>query len=393
MKCGIRHAVSFHTSIARAKAFKETQEVLTAAFPEYKNLDTFHVSGSVPTSARDKIIDQFADSPRSLITNARCLTEGVDVPNIDCVLFADPRKSTIDIVQAVGRALRIAKGKKFGYVIVPVLLDEEEDLDSILQSTAFDAVLTTLRALAANDDRIIEYFRSVSEGRKLRRGYSPVMMDVPLGMQIDADAFERSIDLRFWSRLAKMSWRPFVEAREFARSLNLKSGAEWKRFSRGEIPEKGTLPEDIPARPSRTYRNVGWLGIGDWLGTGSIAYYLREYRPFEEARKFARSLNLKNQSEWRMFAQGEMPEKGLLPKDIPAKPDNTYGDKGWAGVGDWLGTGTIATRFLEYKPFEEAREFARSLNLESGAEWRKFCKGEMPEKGLLPEDISANPNL
>ena len=52
---------------------------------------------------------------RSLITNARCLTEGVDVPNIDCVLFADAKRSTIDIVRAVGRALRPAKGKRCGY--------------------------------------------------------------------------------------------------------------------------------------------------------------------------------------------------------------------------------------------------------------------------------------
>ncbi len=86
-------------------------------------LETFHVSGKTPTSIRSRELDEFAQAKRSLVTNARCLTEGVDVPNIDCVLFADPKRSTIDIVQAVGRALRTYEGKQLGYVIVPVLLD------------------------------------------------------------------------------------------------------------------------------------------------------------------------------------------------------------------------------------------------------------------------------
>ena len=69
------------------------------------------------------MLNEFAESKRSLITNARCLTEGVDVKQIDCVVFADPKKSAVDIVQAVGRALRPFEGKKYGYVIVPQLID------------------------------------------------------------------------------------------------------------------------------------------------------------------------------------------------------------------------------------------------------------------------------
>ena len=114
----------FHSSISKAKIFANNQSAFTELFPNYWNLDAFHVSGKMNTSERDKIIkEDFLNSKRALITNARCLTEGVDVPDIDCVLFADPKKSTIDIVQAVGRALRIKEGKKFGYVIVPVIIE------------------------------------------------------------------------------------------------------------------------------------------------------------------------------------------------------------------------------------------------------------------------------
>ena len=119
----IKHAVSFHSSITRARAFAEYNRQFTIAFPEYAHLDTFHVSGKTPTSVRSRWLNEFVESELSLVTNARCLTEGVDVPEIDCVLFADPKRSTIDIVQAVGRALRKSEGKEIGYVIVPVLAD------------------------------------------------------------------------------------------------------------------------------------------------------------------------------------------------------------------------------------------------------------------------------
>ena len=108
VKRPIKHAVSFHSSISRAKAFKHTQDIITSTFSEYGKLETFHVSGATPTSVRKREMDSFKEAKRGFITNARCLTEGVDVPNIDCVLFADPKRSTIDIVQAVGRALRPA---------------------------------------------------------------------------------------------------------------------------------------------------------------------------------------------------------------------------------------------------------------------------------------------
>ncbi|MEO8615924.1 MAG: DEAD/DEAH box helicase family protein, partial [Luteolibacter sp.] len=168
----IRHAVSFHGSIQRANLFKTHNDAFTKSFWKFGKLATFHVSGKTPTGTRARIIGEFANAERALITNARCLTEGVDVPGIDCVLFADPRRSAVDIVQAVGRALRPAPGKESGYVILPILHDTDATAEDIFKSASFKEILTTLRALAANDDRIIEYFRTVSQGRKGKGGAS-----------------------------------------------------------------------------------------------------------------------------------------------------------------------------------------------------------------------------
>jgi superfamily II DNA or RNA helicase len=389
----IRHAVSFHSSIQRAELFKIHNDAFSHAFPKYGSLETFHVSGQTPTGTRARIIGEFAQTQRALITNARCLTEGVDVPGIDCVLFADPRRSAVDIVQAVGRALRPAPGKKLGYVIVPILHDADATPDNIFESESFQEILTTLRALAANDDRIIEYFRAVSQGRQRTGGGSVEFdMDERLAQRIDLAQFVREIDLRCWDRLAKLSWRPFEDARAFVRKLNLKSRSEWSAFAAGKMVHLGRLPSDIPVTPERTYRDQGWNGVGDWLGTGTVAPRLRLYRPFGEARAFVRKLKLASWTEWNDFVQGRTPSLGKLPDDIPAVPDNTYADKGWKGMGDWLGTGRIADQFKVFRPFRAARAFARRLKLKNVPEWSAFTKGRTLHLGKLPDDIPANPN-
>ena len=186
-------------------------------------------------------------------------------------------------------------------------------------------------------------------------------------------------------------YRHFVEARAFARSLDLKNQNEWRKYCRGEIPNLERKPVDIPAKPDRTYADQEWAGIGDWLGTGNIADQLRIYRPFEEARAFAHGLGLGSRDEWNKFCKGGMVQLGQLPEDIPSKPNATYADKGWAGMGDWLGTGNVAKFLRQYRSFERARDFVRSLGLRSGAEWAEFCKGKLPEKGTLPPDIPAAP--
>jgi hypothetical protein len=159
--------------------------------------------------------------------------------------------------------------------------------------------------------------------------------------------------------------------------LGLKTQKEWFEFTKS-----GERPADIPALPWKTYKGKGWVSLGDWLGTGTVAPGLRDYRRFKEAREFARSLGLKNQKEWRKFTKS-----GALPDDIPANPNKTYETKGWVGMGDWLGTGAIATFQREYRSFYEAREFARSLGLKSQKEWFEFTKS-----GELPDDIPARPN-
>src|SRR3954454_1249958 len=100
------------------------------------------------------------------MTNARCLTEGVDIPAIDCVLFADPKQSVVDIVQAAGRALRRSKGKKYGYILLPLIIPSDMDLDAFAETTAFRQITKTIAALSTQDERIAEEFRAIQKGSR-----------------------------------------------------------------------------------------------------------------------------------------------------------------------------------------------------------------------------------
>ena len=393
-KYPIRHAVSFHGSIRKAEHFAEQNLAFNKAFHSFGHVDSFHVSGATATGTRSKLIKEFAGKERALITNARCLTEGVDVPDIDCVLFADPRRSAVDIVQAVGRALRPSPGKKMGYVIVPILHDAKAKPEKILESEDFQEILTTLRALASNDDRIIEYFRAIANGKKRPTGGSVTFeIDERIAKKIDLDQFIKDIDLKCWYRLAKLSWRSFEEARELVRGLRLKGEGDWRKLCRKKYSQKSVLPLDIPTTPETVYYNQGWKSWGDWVGTGRVDNQHRKYLPFVQARKIIRSKELKGHADWVLFCKGLLPEKGQLPSNIPVGVTRYYAKKGWKSFGDWLGTGSIALSKKEYRSFKDARLFVHSLKLTKQKEWKIYCNGLLSGKPKKPLDIPSNPNL
>lgn len=375
---GIHHAVSFHSSVNRAKKFKELNEKYRV---NIESLQTFHVSGKTPTATRSAQIDQFATSNKALITNARCLTEGVDVPAIDAVLFADPRQSTVDIVQAVGRALRVSKGKKFGYIIVPVIV-EENNLDNFESTESYQSILKIIRALASNDERIIDYFRSIAQGQQYGGSLSWEFV-AKEAATINIEQFSQAIQTKLWDKIGKLSWRPFEEAREFARSLELGSGREWQEYCRGTKTIRGqsSKPADIPSSPANIYKSV-WKGMDDWLGN-------KEYLSYEEARDYVRALNIRptNQAGWIKYWQN-----ATIPNNIPIQPQQRY-----QRYLQKIGKRFIWKNFLmgaknRYRPFDDAREFVKNLHLQNDKEWKDYTTGRLKEtKGEKPSDIPPDP--
>jgi len=95
-----------------------------------------------------------ADAEIGIMSNARCLTEGVDIPLVDAIAFIDPKKSIIDIVQATGRAMRKAKWKEKGYIFVPVVVEESINPEIYLESSDFKTVWQVLQAMVDSDNHL-----------------------------------------------------------------------------------------------------------------------------------------------------------------------------------------------------------------------------------------------
>ena len=118
--------------------------------------------------------------------------------------------------------------------------------------------------------------------------------------------------------------------------------------------------------------------MSDWLGNGNRPP--DDWRPFDKARAFVRSLGLEFSADWKTYCRS-----GKKPDDIPVKASTVYADAGWAGTSDWLGNGV---RRGGWRPFEDARAFVRSLGLEFGVDWKTYCRS-----GKKPDDIPLTPNI
>ena len=125
---------------------------------------------------------------------------------------------------------------------------------------------------------------------------------------------------------------PFEQAREYARSLKLKSAREWNAWY------KTNHPTNIPAHPENAYKD--WAGWGDWLGTGNVVGTNQTPKvlslSFEEARTYVHSPGLKGFTEWVAWCKS-----GGRPANIPSNPNRVYRNRGWTNWGDFLGTGNV----------------------------------------------------
>jgi superfamily II DNA or RNA helicase len=367
----INHTVSFHKSINSSKEFQSL----------YQKIDTgkdrptvFHISSKLNAGARAELLRDFRNTSNAIITNARCLTEGVDVPAIDCVLFADQKQSVVDIVQASGRALRqytdknTGIKKNFGYIIIPVVLKEGEGLDDLTESSRFKTLTRIVTSLSTQDETIAEELKLISSGKqKTGSGKIQVIGSINKSFKVDLKKFTLTISTKIWERVARINPRDFNEARSYIRKLGIKNSKEWFGYC-----ISGDKPFDIPSHPRVTYRNSGWISFQDWVGSKWA-----QWVSYEEASSFAKKLNLTS-TMWK----NEYSKSNDRPKNIPANPDIKYRNKGWISWTDFLGT-----NYHKYDSFIDARKYTHSLGLSTKNEWYDYWKSKK-----RPANIPSNPS-
>ena len=159
----MKRAIAFTDKIAHSKQIAEEfnyviNDYLGAQAEDSFSVDVHHVDGGLNALQKKTQLDWLAsdieDNEARVLSNVRFLTEGIDVPNLDAVIFLSPKKSQVDIVQAVGRIMRKFEGKEYGYIILPVVIDTNSDPASVLDNNdKYKEVWQVLNALRSTDER------------------------------------------------------------------------------------------------------------------------------------------------------------------------------------------------------------------------------------------------
>lgn len=164
-----QRAISFCKSISTSKRIKDSFETIMECYDEELKKKSFkdltisidHIDGTMNCKVRlDKLeeLNKFEPNTCKVLSNARCLSEGVDVPALDSIVFFDGKSAMVDIIQAVGRVMRKAKHKKRGHIILPIALEESEiqNLDEAVNNTNFKNIWKVIKALRSHDPSLVD---------------------------------------------------------------------------------------------------------------------------------------------------------------------------------------------------------------------------------------------
>jgi len=218
----VKRVFTFHNSVKAAQSFTNDSSEGISTF--LNDFQTFHVNGEMPTSKRELIMKEFKEAPKAVMSNARCLTEGVDVPAVDMVAFISPKKSQIDIVQATGRAMRKSDGKEYGYILIPIFLElaSGESIEQALEKTQFDDIWNVLQTLQEHDESLCEIIGQMREDIGRTGGYDDSRLREKLeliGPEIQLPVLRSAITTKIVERLGSTWDERFGELCKF-KALN-----------------------------------------------------------------------------------------------------------------------------------------------------------------------------
>src|SRR3984893_12161227 len=218
----------------------------------------------MPTIARRqklKRLKNVGSEQIGLLSNARCLSEGVDVPALDGVAFIDPRSSEIDIIQSVGRAIRLSENKTMGTIVIPVFIEQAEDAKTALEASDFRPIWDVLEALKSHDDRLSDELDQlrIELGAKRKRSVgtndlTKIVFDLPtsvheeFGQALRAHLVEQTTETwMFWYGLLET----FVKEHGHCRVPQLfrsTDGFYLGRWVSNQRTSQDSLPSDRKAR-------------------------------------------------------------------------------------------------------------------------------------------------
>uniref|UniRef100_A0A6C0C8C7 Helicase n=1 Tax=viral metagenome TaxID=1070528 RepID=A0A6C0C8C7_9ZZZZ len=192
----INHLLTYHSTIAKAEKFAKFFKIIHKLLYG-SDIYVSSVDGNDTMKTRKNIIKEYNNSKAGILCSARVLNEGVNIPIVDSVCFVDPRVSTIDITQCIGRCLRLCKDKKMAHIVVPIFID---DINDEFDRNEFGTIIKILKAMKCTDSELIECFRSTDRrtntGRKIicKKYYDTVN----ISKEFDIHMWEKEIIYKLW---------------------------------------------------------------------------------------------------------------------------------------------------------------------------------------------------
>lgn len=337
-------------------------ELLTKAY-QHEGFSAKVLHSNLSKEEIDRNIRLFREGQVKILVSVLMLTTGFDVPDTDVAVIARPTKSQNLYKQMVGRVLRLAEGKKYAVLL---------DCANVIENLGMPLDPIRLIESNANDTNKQKCQICGSENLSLRKKTNKSFWeckDCGHKKEIEQGAYE-----------CKLCGTMYTHDAQF----------EYKNNKLYLVCKKCPHPTLISE----------YVGDEEFVQVINKNKTLKEeqYLPFEEARKYVHSLNLKTKQEWRNFKKAVNKGNKQLPKNIPLEPHLVYIKSGWKNTEDWIGSvenqnvhEEVTIEQKEYLPFEEARDFVRKLNIPRQHEWGLYCNNKLEGYEPKPEYIPKRP--
>lgn len=318
----LKRMISFHSRVKKAELFAselhDAIDVVSELHRPEGKLYSDYVSGEMVSSKRKLKLSKLKtlhDADRGILTNARCLSEGIDVPSLDGIAFIDPRSSQVDIIQAVGRAIRKSDEKNFGTIVLPVFIEENDDAEKSIQSSNFKPIWNILNALKSHDEALSLELGQIRTNLG-RQSYSGrVSASIPDKVIFD---LPRTIDNSFADSLRTILIERTTESWDYCFGL-LQSFTE----------------QEGHANPETRFKTDNGFSLGSWVG---------RYRTLKERDELTQDKIEKLESlvgwTWRPFeSQWEesfIKLEEFVEENSHARPEKRYKSPDGFNLGNWV---------------------------------------------------------
>ena len=379
---GLKKAFTFHGRVESAKAFTDTSkpygidkvfQLIKSEKEAQKIVGFFHVNGTMSSGTRSNILKEFESVDIGIISNARCLTEGVNIPAVDMVAFIDPKRSLIDIVQATGRAMRKAEWKQNGYIFIPVFLEEDANPEEIIKNSDFGTVWEVLQAMLDQDERlqgIVSQMRVLQgKGEEGSKAWKDAMT-------------EYAEKIEFYDLPIKIDQKRFIE-RLNTRIVEI-IGRQWDFWYGLTLRYKDEFDDaNVPAR----YKTASGYNLGTWQNNQRGNYSKENLSPdrIDRLEKIGFKWNILEEKFEKGFQENLLYKERTGNPNVPARHKT---DEGYL-LGSWQ-----SEQRKNYKKGNLSPERIERLG-KIGFTWEmledQFEKGF--QETLLYKNNTSNPNV